>query len=275
MDKDEQTKKIREQLDAMIPRAAVKEREGGSGRSFSYLSGDYVINRLNEVFGQGNWNSITEKNACVHSGQDGNNKFTVHYIAQVRLEFPTLGCVQTGTGYGDGSDKYNVGKAHELAAKEAETDALKRAAKNLGMSMGLALYDKDQVNVDDGPQETAKTRGPSTPTEIKPASRAGNSGRPPADKPKSVGGSNGVADKAQATPPLAGKAEPQLPKASEKTREEVNGLISSTARVVVAKKKKTTEEIRSLMKEKFGAEDKAKLNDTQAKQFLGELQALI
>jgi hypothetical protein len=50
-------------------------------------------------------------------------------------------------GYGDGTDKTNPGKAHELAIKEAVTDGLKRCAKNLGPVMGLALYDKDQTDV--------------------------------------------------------------------------------------------------------------------------------
>jgi DNA recombination protein Rad52 len=145
---------IRKQLDAKIPRSAVSLRDGGGPKKLSYLEGWYVIARLNEVLGQGNWSYEIASMQLVHSGEV-NGKQSVHYIAQVMLK-AHLGNGQdarqvyfSDVGYGDGTDKYNIGKAHELAAKEAVTDAVKRCAKNLGMSLGLALYDKSQENVDD------------------------------------------------------------------------------------------------------------------------------
>jgi recombination DNA repair RAD52 pathway protein len=42
--------------------------------------------------------------------------------------------------------------AHEMACKEAESDALKRAAMKLGISMGLGLYEKTGDFVDDAPK---------------------------------------------------------------------------------------------------------------------------
>ena len=53
---------------------------------------------------------------------------------------------------------------YNTKAKEAVTDALKRAAKNLGMSMGLALYDKEQVNVDDGEEQEQPAAKSAKPT---------------------------------------------------------------------------------------------------------------
>ncbi len=41
------------------------------------------------------------------------------------------------------------------AIKEAETDAMKRALMTFGNPFGLALYDKDQANVVDEPDERA------------------------------------------------------------------------------------------------------------------------
>ncbi len=148
---------LESKLDAKIPRSAVKEREGAAGRWFSYLSTDYVIDRNNRVFGNLNWSSETIQNKVVFEGaipdSRGNPKHCVSYIAIVKIEVRHVGSASVtshfGTGYGDGQDSINIGKAHELAAKEAESDALKRACKNLGQSMGLALYDKDQKNVSD------------------------------------------------------------------------------------------------------------------------------
>ena len=90
---------------------------------------------------------------------------TAHYIARVRLEVPILGCIFSDVGYGDGSDAKNAGKAHELAAKESVTDGLKRAAKNLGMSMGLALYSKEQENVEDE-VDVKPVKAPEKPAEM-------------------------------------------------------------------------------------------------------------
>lgn len=146
---------IRAELDAKIPREAISLRDSGTGKQLSYLEGHYVINRLNQVLGQGNWQYSIADLRQVYQGEgvDRYNKptFNVHYIAMITFQAIIEGKAFTFTdvGYGDGSDKKSFGKAHELATKEAVTDGLKRCAKNLGMSMGLALYDKEQTNVED------------------------------------------------------------------------------------------------------------------------------
>lgn len=143
------------ELDQKIPRDVVSLRDGGGGRKLSYLEGHYVIDRLNKVFGHMNWSkdivSVKEVENTTSRG------VYPAYLVKVRLTvgFATPdGQFKTATkeGYGYGSDKSSQ-NAHELAIKEAVTDALKVAAKDLGMSMGLALYDKAQENVDDGNEE--------------------------------------------------------------------------------------------------------------------------
>jgi hypothetical protein len=57
------------------------------------------------------------------------------------MEICREGC---GSGHGTGP---NPGEAHESAIKEAETDAMKRALTTFGNPFGLALYDKEQLNV--------------------------------------------------------------------------------------------------------------------------------
>lgn len=146
-----EVKPIGEILDQDIPRRVVSERDGGGGRRLSYLEGHYVIDRLNKVFGHLSWsNEILEVREVKNTTSRG--EFPA-YLVKVRLTVITLGpdgkpfqIVKEGYGYG--SDK-STQNAHELAMKEAVTDGLKVAAKNLGQSMGLALYDKTQANVSD------------------------------------------------------------------------------------------------------------------------------
>ena len=142
---------IEQELGAKIPRAAVRERDGGGGRRLSYLEGHYVIDRLNQIFGPLGWSKeIIEVKEVVNKTSKG--EFPA-YLAKVILTIHGKDKV-VKEAYGYGADKSNQ-NAHELAIKEAVTDGLKVAAKDLGMSLGLALYDKNQENVDDGPEEAA------------------------------------------------------------------------------------------------------------------------
>lgn len=166
---------LTKEMDEKIPRDCVSERAGGSGRKLSYLEGWYVIDRLNKVFGQGNW-AYDSTVSLLHVGTAETRNGTVHsvhYSAKVRLVV-TIGSTPTefsDYGYGDGTDSNSPGKAHELAIKESVTDGLKRCAKNLGMSFGLALYDKTQENVEEaGPTTISNTSKPvSVPKQPQPS----------------------------------------------------------------------------------------------------------
>lgn len=141
-----------QELDANIPESAVSTRSQ-SGVNLSYLTGAYVINRLNQVLGQGNWAYKIDQLKPVFEGKitqaSGKEVFTVSYTAMCSLIANIDGKTVefTDVGFGDGTDARNPGKGHELASKEAATDALKRAAKNLGISMGLGLYFKGEEYV--------------------------------------------------------------------------------------------------------------------------------
>lgn len=161
---------IRAKLDENISKSDITSRQGGAGKTLSYLETWYVIDRMNQVLGQGNWGYQTAKLDKVFEGQDGQGRFTTSYIATVSL-FATIDgktVVFSDVGYGDGTDKMSAGKAHELATKEAVSDAVKRCAKNLGRSMGLALYDKTQEFIGKGKDEDTDKPdpGPKTITKI-------------------------------------------------------------------------------------------------------------
>lgn len=137
----------RHMLQERLPARCVKERDGGGGRKLSYVDTFYVITRMNEVFGPAWW-SYEAIPTLIWEGQV-KDKYACAYRATctLKLGLPTSPyCVITDTGSGDGRDVYPP-SAHELASKEACTDALKRCCKSLGNSLGLALYDKEQEHV--------------------------------------------------------------------------------------------------------------------------------
>lgn len=136
------------QLDENIPKDVIRTRTQG-GVTLSYLETWQVIDRLNQVLGQGNWGYTIQTLTKVFEGeieQASGKAFTTSYTATVALSanVDNRTVYFTDVGYGDGTDRRSQGKAHELGVKEAVSDGLKRSAKNLGRSMGLALYDKTQ-----------------------------------------------------------------------------------------------------------------------------------
>ena len=139
----DQQRLLGEPLDA----SRIKQRSKGAGPKLSYLETHDVIRAANEIFGFGKWgHEVTELRAlepiAVHNS-DQKAGICVGYVCVVRLTVE--GCVPvSGVGYGDGTEYRESAAvtAHELAAKEAESDALKRALKNYGDQFGLALYDK-------------------------------------------------------------------------------------------------------------------------------------
>lgn len=237
------------ELDQKIPRDVVSLRDGGGGRKLSYLEGHYVIDRLNKVFGHINWskeiidvrqvsNTITKTN---YKTLGSSTHEYPAYLVKVRLTvgFATPdGQFKTATkeGYGYGSDKSSQ-NAHELAIKEAVTDALKVAAKDLGMSMGLALYDKTQENVDDGDEER-----------IEPIKRV--------EKPE-VRDDKGTSGTSQAGIDAA-------------TPAKLEEAIKQYVKVAVAQKRLTIEEFKT----RFGVEKVAQLSPEHMVHVLAELKAM-
>ena len=137
---DEQRKALAEPL----PRSEVRTREGGGGKSLSYVEGWWVIAQLNAIFGSGGWSYDASDTRETVRLQRPDGRWEVAFTARCRL---TVGdCTIADVGHGNGLDKL-CGAAIEKAEKEAATDSLKRCAKSLGMRLGLALYDKEQEHV--------------------------------------------------------------------------------------------------------------------------------
>lgn len=158
-----------ERLSEPLDAARVKTREGSGGRSLSYIESHDAIRTANEIFGFGNWGTEVVELRLINSVTVHNREqqpgVCVGYLCIVRLSVGTgdLPYLSTsGVGYGDATE-YREGSAvtaHELAAKEAESDAMKRALKNWGDQWGLALYSKSAAS--DGHLSGAASTGSST-----------------------------------------------------------------------------------------------------------------
>ena len=141
-------------LQAKLDPSHVAQREQ-AGRKLSYIEGWHAIAEANRIFGFDAWNretlvlQETSRDLVKVKGYGGKpdyEQWRVSFLARVRITIGDI--VREGTGYGSGMSKPEaLGDAIESAAKEAETDAMKRALMTFGNPFGLALYDKSQANV--------------------------------------------------------------------------------------------------------------------------------
>lgn len=166
-------------LKAPLGASRVSKRVGPGGKKLDYLEGWDVIAHANHVFGFDGWDRETLEMVEMWNGTrttyDRNNNATdkacVAFRCKVRVTVfvGDRKIVRDGTGFGDGSGR-DLGEAFELATKEAETDAMKRAFMTFGNGFGLALYDKTRESVVDdtqdaapAPQEPARRDAPREP----------------------------------------------------------------------------------------------------------------
>ena len=155
---ENQLKILNEELNS----SRIKTREKGNV-SLSYIEGHDVIETANKVFGFGNWSYSISKLEHVSQEQNQNQNHVICYKAVVQVlvhsENHTLDVSREDVGFGTGVAKTQA-DAHEGAAKEAVTDALKRAMRSFGNQFGNSLYDKTknhQANNESIPSKPQQT----------------------------------------------------------------------------------------------------------------------
>jgi len=173
-------------LAAFLKSDVIKTRSQ-SGRNLSYLEGWHCIAEANRIFGFDGWTRETVELKCVAEaerkvGSQQTPGWGVTYLARVRITVSDI--VREGAGTGHGIDR-DLGQAHESALKEAETDAMKRALMTFGNQFGLALYDKEQSEVE-RPRQTATTEGSWTITNTPKPQQIYADEKPSGDKSKAV-----------------------------------------------------------------------------------------
>jgi len=118
-------------------------RRGQAGRQLSYLEAWDVKAHLIRIFGFGGWNwDVISADVAFEDSRD--SKWNVGYKVIGILSVPTLDCHYTEAAIGSATLPQR-GEAHDMAIKTAESDALKRAAINLGTQFGLSLYNNGSL----------------------------------------------------------------------------------------------------------------------------------
>jgi DNA repair and recombination protein RAD52 len=133
-------------LNSNLDTNRIKTRNKGNIQ-LSYIEGHSVIETANQVFGFGNWDYSISKLEQVSSEINSNQNNVLCYKATVKVLVHDKSHEQNisreDVGFGTGVAK-TLADAHEGAAKEAVTDALKRALRSFGNQFGNSLYSKDK-----------------------------------------------------------------------------------------------------------------------------------
>ena len=145
------TEKQIKDLSAPLSPDVVRQRQQ-AGRKLDYIEAWHAISEANRIFGFDGWSRetvemrlVSEREVTIGRGTPREKQgWSVSYVSKVRVRVGDL--IREGTGSGHGIDA-DLGQAHESAAKESESDAMKRALITFGNPFGLALYDKERANV--------------------------------------------------------------------------------------------------------------------------------
>ena len=139
---DKQTQILAYELDS----SRVKKRSKGN-ITLSYLEGFDIIETANRIFGFGNWDYHISKLEQVSQETNQNQNHIICYKAIINIVVHDLQhskhISREDVGFGTGIAK-TLSDAHEGAAKEAVTDAIKRAFRTFGNQFGNSLYDKSR-----------------------------------------------------------------------------------------------------------------------------------
>ncbi|GGS96897.1 Rad52/Rad22 family DNA repair protein [Streptomyces violaceus] len=149
---------------AQLLRPVDPDRVGSDGKGFAHMEAWDIRRYLIRIFGFGGHDTdmleaslIAETSIPNHQKKDRNGKpygqpfeaWTVIYRVAVRLSVKVDGIELGhwhGIATGDATNQPSRADAHDLALKTADSQALKRAATNLGDQFGLSLYNKGRLS---------------------------------------------------------------------------------------------------------------------------------
>ena len=121
-----------------------------AGISLSYLEAWDVKAHLIRIFGFAGWSADVLSADLAFEEKDEKGRWNVGYRVVMRLRIhgndDFLGDASYTEAAVGSSTQPQRGEAHDMAIKTAESDALKRAAINLGTQFGLSLYDNGNRN---------------------------------------------------------------------------------------------------------------------------------
>ncbi|MGW2520546.1 Rad52/Rad22 family DNA repair protein [Streptomyces sp. NPDC001617] len=134
----------------LLHRGLDPKRVGKDDKGHAHMEAWDIKRYLLRVFGFAGYDTENRELSMVKEieipgqGQNAKSRWTVIYRAQVRLIVKDVQGREIGHWDGEAvGDSYNqpkIGDAHDMAMKTAASQALKRAATNLGDQFGLSLY---------------------------------------------------------------------------------------------------------------------------------------
>lgn len=135
-------------LQHSLDESRIKSRSKGN-INLSYLEAFDIIETANKIFGYGNWEYAITSLETVSQETNTNQNTIISYKAVVKITINDLShnkhISREDVGFGTGIAK-QLSDAHEGGAKEAVTDAIKRAMRSFGNQFGNSLYDKSRNN---------------------------------------------------------------------------------------------------------------------------------
>ncbi|KAJ3275131.1 DNA repair protein rad52 [Terramyces sp. JEL0728] len=121
----------------------VSERKGPNNVKLHYLEGWKLVSLANEQFGFNGWSSsIINQTVDFIDSVEGKYNVGISTIVRVTLKDGTF---HEDVGFGSIENCKSKAGAIEKAKKESVTDALKRACKHFGNSLGNCLYNKEYL----------------------------------------------------------------------------------------------------------------------------------
>lgn len=136
-------KKISKLLGQKLGPEFISYRPGHNMSKIAYIEGWTVISLANRIFGFNGWSSEI-RSMSVDCEEIEDRKVTLGISCVVRITLRD-GTYREDIGFGSAENQRSKAMAYEKAKKEAATDALKRALRQFGNSLGNCCYDKNYI----------------------------------------------------------------------------------------------------------------------------------
>ncbi|ORX95421.1 recombination protein Rad52 [Basidiobolus meristosporus CBS 931.73] len=138
----EELNSTRRMLSMQLGPEYVSTRAAFGGTKVAYLEGWKSINLANEMFGFNGWSSTIVDYTVDYLDVTDTGRVSLGMSCIMRVTLKD-GTYHEDVGYGNIENAKTKSQAFEKVKKEAATDALKRALRTFGNSLGNCLYDKN------------------------------------------------------------------------------------------------------------------------------------
>ncbi|ADM12218.1 Rad52-like DNA repair and recombination protein [Encephalitozoon intestinalis ATCC 50506] len=136
-------KKISKLLRQKLGPEFISYRPGFNMSKIAYVEGWMAISLANRIFGFNGWSSEI-RSMTIDYEEGGDKKIGLGVSCLVRVMLKD-GTYREDIGFGSSENQKSKAIAYEKAKKEAATDALKRALRQFGNSLGNCCYDKNYI----------------------------------------------------------------------------------------------------------------------------------